>query len=320
VGKRLAALALVLSAAVACGPNLPPRAGPAAPTALPDGPIVVLGDTQRTFWGERLIGREQNEMARRELIAKIAREERPAFMVHLGDMVVAGDADEWQYFDRLMSPITARQIPILPVLGNHDYWGDDRIALRHALRRFPELAENGRYAGQHRGLGFIWLNSNLVGAAAREQAQWFGARLDAFDRDSSIRAVLVFSHHPPYTNGKHRYGEESAHIRAELLPSFDHARKTAAMMSGHVHGYERFVVNEKTFVVTGGAGGPRVEYEVGNDAHPAPAYVTRDGRPRAFNYVVVADRGERLDFTVKCLAIDAVCTDGILERFSVALP
>src|SRR5690349_3471213 len=93
---------------VACaGPPLPPLAGPAQPTVSSEGPIVVLGDTQRTLPVESFFcGREQNEFERRALIEQIAREERPAFVVHLGDMVSFGaSGQEWEYFDRLVSPL-----------------------------------------------------------------------------------------------------------------------------------------------------------------------------------------------------------------------
>ncbi len=324
-GAGVVALSLAWLALVGCAaPPMPPRVAPMASTRSVEGPIVVLSDTQRTSWAERLLGREQNEEPRRALIQKVAVEEHPALVVHLGDMVVAGGTPEnWEYFDRLMSPLTARRIPILPVLGNHDYWGDDRAALREARERFPQLTATGWYALQRRGLGLVWLNSNLEGAAAREQASWFARILATFDRDRHTRAVLAFTHHPPYTNGKQRYGDE--YVLAELLPSFRRAQKAVAMLSGHVHGYERFQVDGKMFVVTGGGGGPRVTYHMGRDAEPAPAYVPPDGRRRAFNYVVVNpvvvnDSLERLDFTVKCLLLDAVCEGGVLEAFSLPVP
>lgn len=87
-----------------------------------------------------------------------------------------------------------------------------------------------------------------------------------------------------------------------------------------MHGYERFTMDGKSYVVTGGGGGPRVQYRVGRDAVPAPAYVTSSGERRAFNYVVIEDGGSELRFTVKCLHTDARCEGGVLERFTVLLP
>ena len=304
--------------AIGCGPSMPPLVARASPTSSPDGPIVVLGDTQRTTFTERLIGREQNEEARRALVAKLATEERPAFVVHLGDMVAVGDnVVGWEYFDRLVSPLTARGIRIFPVLGNHDYWGDDRDARRNVRRRFPMLA-GGCYTLRHRGLGLVFLNSNLEGSLGREQTAWFERRLLEFELDDTVRAVVVFTHHPPFTNGVDREG--SPYVHDELVPALARYGKAIAMMSGHVHGYERFVVGERTFVVSGGGGGPRVAYEMGSPLRPSPAYVTPDGRPRAFNYVVLDPRADRLDFTVKCLPLDAACRNGVLESFSVPFP
>ena len=49
--------ALLTATSLACdGPPLPPPAPPASATFSERGPILVLGDTQRTFWLERLIG------------------------------------------------------------------------------------------------------------------------------------------------------------------------------------------------------------------------------------------------------------------------
>jgi predicted phosphodiesterase len=315
-----AALLLLVAGGLLAGKRpMPPYARPSRSIADSSGPIVVLGDTQRTSWAERWIGREQNETARNRVVAKIATEERPALVVHLGDMVTTGaDPEDWEYFDRLMSPLTARGLRIRAVLGNHDLWGDDERALGHVRRRFPELTHGGWYALRQRGLGLVWLNSNLDGPAAREQSAWFKTTLDDFDHDANMRGVLVFTHHPPFTNGIGHSADP--YVVSELLPPFLRARKTLALLSGHVHGYERFAESGKAFIVSGGAGGPRVEYAVGSEASPVPTYVTPDGRPRAFNYVVIEGRSREVAVTVKCLDVDAVCVGGILERFSLPLP
>jgi len=299
---------------------LPPLALSQAPEIAQDESFVVLGDTQRTTWVETLfLRREQNEEARRALIQKLASEERPAFVVHLGDMVNAGfSSEEWDYFDHLVSPLTARGVRILPVLGNHDYWGTDAVALRHARQRFPELAPRTYRSLIHRGLALLFLDSNLEGGAAQEQTHWFEVTLEALERNAEVRGALVFTHHPPFTNGLHR--TDDVYVSEQLLPPFFRARKTLALLSGHVHGYERFEVRGKAFVVSAGGGGPRVTYATGSDARHVPAYVTPDGSPRAFHYLVVADEGERLRFTVKCLERGELCDHGQLETFWVPIP
>jgi 3',5'-cyclic AMP phosphodiesterase CpdA len=280
---------------------------------------VVLGDTQRTTLPEQLLlGREQNERARQALIAKLAREERPAFVVHLGDLVSVGaSAREWRYFDRLVGPLAARGIRIRPVLGNHDYWGPRTLALRHAQQRFPELAQRTFGALREGELGLIWLDSNLKGAAAAQQLRWFESTLSDYEHDPELRGVLAFAHHPPFSNARRQERPSSA--LAGLLGPFFAAGKTLALLAGHVHGYERFEVRGKTFVVSGGAGGPRVSYRTGSDARYPPAYVTADGTARAFHYLVIQAEAERLHVDVKCLELDAACSAGRLETFCLPL-
>jgi len=79
-------------------------------------------------------------------------------------------------------------------------------------------------------------------------------------------------------------------------------------------------VRGKAFVVSGGGGGPRVAHSTGSDAPPAPADVTPHWPPRPPPYLLVADEGERLRFTVKCLERGELCDHGQLETFWIPLP
>lgn len=316
-----------------CSPPMPPFPCDAEPPPNPGETIVVVGDTQRTTWPESLfLNREQNEFARRQLVQKIAKE-NPRFVVHLGDMVSeGGDLSEWDYFDRLMLPIERRRIPILPTLGNHEYWGNQKIAEKAERSRFEDLEHGTSYSKTYRGIGLVWLDSNLGGIAGKEQADWFDQQLCAFDRDTTIRGVLVFTHHPPFTNGKNRPVEP--YVGSVLLPSFMHASKTVAFLSGHVHGYERFEKDHKEYVVTGGGGGPRVEYNVKPHVDPSTKYRPDAAEKRPFNYVVIEVDDTKLSFTSRCIdatsddepppvdrpAHEPLCDDGVLERFTVAFP
>jgi predicted phosphodiesterase len=273
--------------------------------------FAVLGDTQRTTRLEvLLLRREQNELARRALIEQLARQERPRFVIHLGDLVSTGaSAREWRYFDGLIAPLTSRGIELWPILGNHDYWGPRALALRHVRERFPELSPRTYRSARYAGLGFVFLDSNLHGAAARAQAHWLEPTLEAFDADPDTRGVLVFAHHPPFTNARAgRFGlsrpffpARDAYTYDQILPAFFRSRKTLALLSGHIHGYERFVVQGKNFVVSGGAGGPRVTYAMASAGRYTAAYTPADAGPRAFHYLTVAREARQLRFNVQCL-------------------
>ncbi len=226
--------------------------------AIPTGDsrVVVIGDTQQTshweFW------RERNEAETKRLLEEIARRD-PAFVLHCGDLTTRGSSDKhWQWFDEACKPLRMKGIPILPAVGNHEYYGRNQTAFRHLRDRFPILREKTWYSFVHQGVGFIVLNSNLPDlhdAERASQLSWYQAELDRMDRDPAIRWVIVMFHRPPYTNSRVTFPSKA--VCESLVPPFlDHA-KTVLLFSGHCHAYERFVVGEKTFVVTGGGGGPR---------------------------------------------------------------
>jgi len=295
----------------------PPRAAIVAGVAPHHADsIVALGDTQRTLFIEKLVGREQNEAQSLAIIDQVA-QENPAFVVHLGDLVNDGESStEWAYFDRLIAPLTTRQIGIKPVLGNHDAEPFAGLVPPEAQQRFPALGRTGWYAATYRELGLIWLNTNLRGQQRKQQTTWFEHAMARFETQR-LRGVLVFTHHPPYTNGEGRSGHP--YVVSAIVPRFLRSPLSVAMLSGHVHGYERFDTAGKAFIVSGGAGGPRVGYRVGKDAAFPAAYESSSSGPRPFNYVVITDRRDHLHCAVKCLEPHADCHAGLLEEFDLPL-
>jgi hypothetical protein len=220
------------------------------------GTFLAVGDLQRTSWLE--VWRESNLPERRVLVEAIARE-RADFLVLLGDMVFRGDsAADWKDFDSLTAPLA--HLPMLPILGNHDYGLRAASAMKHLRKRFPSLSSY--YARTYGPLRLLFLDSNRsrMGGWA-EQERWFRDALEEADRDERIGAVLVFVHHPPFTNST--ISGDDRDVRAELVPHYSRAKKTRAMISGHVHSYERFERDGKLYVVSGGGGGPRARLHAG---------------------------------------------------------
>jgi 3',5'-cyclic AMP phosphodiesterase CpdA len=288
----LAALAATAAASSSLGCCATPRAAqPFAGTIEARGTerFAIVSDLQTTsmleFW------REENDVERERVVKRIAAE-RPAFLVMLGDLVSNGSsADAWADFDELCGCLREARIPVLAVPGNHEYWP---IAgtLEHYFERFPHLEKRTYFSMRHGPLGLVLLNSNKDQLPDWEaQLTWYREEIRRLEADPEIRGVLVMAHHPPYTNSTVT-GDE-VHVQEGFVPPFKGAKKTLAMITGHVHSYERFTYGKKMFVVSGGGGGPRAELLSG-DARRHPEDLFKGDAIRAFHYLSVAPTPEGL--------------------------
>lgn len=262
--------------------------------------FVILGDLQRTSFVEMIMGREQNDLER-DLIVKEITKEKPLFTVLLGDMVFEGDSQkDWKYFDTLVYPLTSNKIALLPVLGNHEYWGNTLSGKSNIYSRFPHIENRHWYDQIYDSLALVFLDSNtpdMKRETWKKQQKWFEERLAMYDTSSAIKGVLVFAHHPPYTNSLVTSDEVT--VQECFLPSFNKAKKTLAFITGHAHTYERFVVKGKQFIVSGGGGGPRVALNSNVGCHKDECKLPSKVRP--FNYITADRNGEKLELLVKGL-------------------
>lgn len=269
----LLAAAAVLAAAGAgllaglscCGTRGPVPSYQAA--IRPDAPprFIIFGDTRRRLTLE--VFRPKADEERLRVIRALA-EEDPAFIVNTGDLVGRGSkAEDWRAFHEENRPIFSKGIPCFPCLGNHEFYGDDRLALNHYFSFFPGLGGRRWYEIRFRSVLLVLLDSNfdeLEDHEAEAQIRWFGDLLAAAEKDPSVRHVLVCAHHPPYTNSR-VHGDSRAvqeHFVRRLTP------KVKAFISGHVHSYERFEKDGRQFVVSGGGGAPPTPVETERPRHP----------------------------------------------------
>lgn len=263
-------------------------------------PVAIIGDTQRTLAFESVVlGRENNDLERKTLVSSLESEDLSA-IVMLGDMVSWADQTEWRYFDSLFVGVRDRGIPVWPVVGNHDYYGLKNQALRFMHERFPMLRERTYGVQRWQDLAFVLFDSNqssLGSSAWNEQVAWFKDALANLDEDPSVRGVIAFMHHPPYTNST--VTSDETYLQDELVPAFNASAKTMAFISGHAHGYEHFLSAGKHFIVSGGGGGPRVTHTQGESAEHTD--VTPDSDPSPLHYLMMQQSARGLVFTAKGL-------------------
>ena len=291
----------------------------APPDAIPAGKgiFAVVGDLQPTSGLE--VWRESNQAERKLIIREIARD-GPDFVALLGDLVFCGSSGAaWSDFDRLCAPLRSEKVLSMPVLGNHEYWLSKRPALANFFQRFPHLEGRHWYAARYGPLGLVFLDSNVHWLPLprwREQLGWYERQLAAFDAAPDVKGTIVLLHHPPFTNS--RVTSDTLHVQKEIVPLFQQAGKTLAMLSGHVHSYERFERAGKTFLVTGGGGGPRAPLSQGtrrrhsDDAFAGPAL-------RLFHYLRMRLRAEGVEVEVRSLEKRGEHFD-TMERFTLGWP
>lgn len=188
-----------------------------------------------------------------------------------GDLVLRGaDEADWQRFFAVLQPLLA-QVPYLPVIGNHDLGWSGAEPAAHAreafaLRAGPAARPAGTYWYSHdlADLHLVFLDSNAYERV--EQVTWLEADLAAA-RARGVRAILVLTHHGPYSRGPHG---GHALARARYVPIL--ARHAVDLvLSGHDHLYQRGEVDGLRYVVTGGGGASLYPSRCGGSGQPACA-------------------------------------------------
>lgn len=257
--------------------------------------IILIGDTQRTLWFE--LFREQNEEIRQLIFPQIA-SEKPQSLIILGDMTNWGASQsEWEYFDSISKPIRISNIPILPVVGNHEYFGSNEKAIENLKAHFKEFTENTWYSKQIGQVGFVALNSNLDELDSKErtnQKKFLDSVLNYFENQNSIKIVIVSWHHPIYTNST--LVSDDKVVENEFMPKIRRYTKVKLIASGHCHSYEHFFENNKHFLVSGGAGGPRQTLLEKNESRQKDLY---DGKTkRDFHYCILEQENSKYKIRV----------------------
>ena len=193
--------------------------------------FVVYGDTQRP--------------ANIKLVADRIAEEEPLFVLHTGDQVNGVEsADEWNDFFRNSGRMLANTT-IYTTMGNHEknhtaYYENFGLAQRYSFTcsdaQFAVLDDNN------------WVDINRESAWLKD------------DLDSDAAWKFVAHHHPPYSSTSDRLGGWI------LLRVWGETMKNAgvsAVFNGHVHAYERYVVDGINYVVAGTGAGPL--YRLGDE-------------------------------------------------------
>jgi 3',5'-cyclic AMP phosphodiesterase CpdA len=266
--------------------------------------VIVVSDTQDPLWIEELfLASNNNKQARGQLFQYIL-DEQPDAVFHLGDLVSLGFSDEsWMPIDIWLNQLQAKGIPLYPTLGNHELLLFSEAGEENFNVRFPFYSKTG-YTKQIGPVSFILLNSNMSDLTDEEityQQFWFKKELARSDADSTVKAIIVGCHHPPFTNSKIVNPDED--VREYFLSGFVNSKKSVIFLSGHSHSFEHFNVSGKDFLTIGGGGGLHHPLYQEEESLFMDLYQGNSNR-RIFHYLDLSISNTELNLKVQMLSPD----------------
>lgn len=241
------------SAVRAAADEQPPRFAVPAATPADALTFVVYGDTRFTE-NDKVV----NPIARRALVEKIAIE-HPAAILIGGDLVYQGsDADDYRVFRRETARWAQEQIPVFPVLGNHEFrtCGEDvRPCLENWWNTFGSLRPYRWYSVTiGSSLRALILDSDSALKQGSEQRAWFEQQIRDANTDQSIKFILIMLHYPPVRDPFYPSMRDEKEIQRYLSWRVKSLRPQVIVVGSHVHNYERYYRGGVTYLVSGGGG------------------------------------------------------------------
>jgi hypothetical protein len=263
----IAAASAVLVAQVPTAGNLPTdrlfsEPGPTFRIADVQGSspmtFVAYGDTRFT---DPANTRQSNPRIRQWLVGQIAKE-NPAAIIMNGDIPLAGTvASDYSVFQTETKTWRDLHLRVFPALGNHEFIGEPRNDLDNWWNTFPEMRNRRWYAAQLGSRVYLLaLDSDTSLLPGSDQARWIEKQIN--DLPPSIDFVIVSLHHPPVADVQ-KHIEVDHNPRPNEIALRDYLSQAARtsharflVSAGHIHNYERSVVDGVTYLVAGGGGAP----------------------------------------------------------------
>ncbi|MGD1097195.1 MAG: metallophosphoesterase [Bryobacteraceae bacterium] len=220
--------------------------------------VIAYGDQRFT---DPANTRQTNPRIRQWLVNQIAKE-HPAAVIMNGDVPLAGNvANDYAVFQAETKPWRDLHFHVFPTLGNHEFVGDPKRDLENWWDAFPEMRNRRWYSAQ---LGsriyLLALDSDTSLLPGSDQARWIAKQIDGLP--SSIDIVILTLHHPPVADIQqhievdHNPRPNEIALRDYLSKAAQTSHASFLVSAGHIHNYERAVVEGVTYLVSGGGGAP----------------------------------------------------------------
>ncbi len=235
--------------------------------------FVVLGDTRSNF------GKAREVMGR-------AAEEKPAFILHNGDLVRKGKVAEYIGHHLRLVELVA-PIPVVPVAGNHERGPNRDFA--------PFLALYGQdeFTFDYGGCRFIGINNSTKWGLTNAHLRYIRKALEA----PGAKHTFLLFHVPIRSLDIYVDGEEGRGFRrnATVLMALMEEFSVDHVFMGHVHGYATTVVNNVRYTISGG-GGANLSKQLDADGS-VHNFLVIDVTPEGLKNTVWRQRGDSWEAT-----------------------
>jgi 3',5'-cyclic AMP phosphodiesterase CpdA len=200
--------------------------------------------------------------------------DKPAFIMHTGDITHLSKPAEFDLAGQLMSDLKVTELHTVP--GEHDVI--DGPGVEYFKRYGKPSANRGYYSFDHNGVHFVALvnvmnfKANGLGALGDEQVQWLEEDLKA---RSSSTPIVVFAHMPLWTIYEPwGWGTGDADSAMSYLKRFG----SVTVLNGHIHQIVQKVEGNITFHTARSMAYPQAVS--GNGPGPGPLKVPSDLLPK----------------------------------------
>ena len=201
-----------------------------------------------------------NPRVRAYLVNQVAAEHPNAVLLN-GDVPLSGDnTDDYAVYRRETQVWRDAHLHVFPALGNHEFHGPNpQQDLENWWNAFPEM-RNRRWYSAPLGsrIYTIALDTDASLMPDSDQQKWLINQIEGLS--SSIDFVLISLHHPPvadiqeHIEVSHNPRPNEIALRDLLSKLQSKSRARFVVSAGHIHNYERHVVDDVVYLVSGGGG------------------------------------------------------------------
>jgi hypothetical protein len=197
----------------------------------------------------------------RQWLATHIAAEKPGAVILNGDVPLNGDVkSDYEQFRLETKTWTDAHLHVFQTLGNHEFAGPDpKLALENWWDSFPEMRNRRWYSAQLGSRVYLLaLDSDASLLPGSDQARWIEKQIEGLP--SSIDFVIITMHHPPVADVQ-KHIEVDHNPRPNEIALRDYLSKIAPtshasflVAAGHIHNYERNIVDGVVYLVAGGGG------------------------------------------------------------------